>query len=199
MNDQEDQAVDRVMAGLRAAQPPDGIKQRVLQALRSRENAAARSRERRNGVRRHGWMTVAAAAIVAAGALLAVHGHVKMRSAGKRQSIAAALPASSIPEPAEIPLYAAIAKKKTSRAFRHAEMARSTGAAGGVREVSYPAPVEPLTAEEKALVQIAQHGNADAIAFLNPIVQAKREARKEREFKKFVDEPAAFPPVTESN
>ena len=189
MNDREDQAVDRVMAGLRAAQPPDGMEQRVLQALRSRENAAARSPKHRDGVGRRSWMAAAAAAIVAVGALLAMHGHETARSPAKRQSIAAAPPANSIPEAVEVRLPApAIARKRSSQAVGHVEMARSTRAGRGVREVSYPAPVQPLTAQEKALLQIAQHAGPAEIALLDPVVRAKQEALEDAKFEKFVNQ-----------
>ena len=52
---------------------------------------------------------------------------------------------------------------------------------------SYPAPREPLTAEEKALLQLARTGGPAELALLNPEVRARHDAQEAAAFEQFVN------------
>ena len=52
---------------------------------------------------------------------------------------------------------------------------------------SYPAPREPLTAEEKSLLQVARTGDSAELALLNPEVRAQHEAQEAVAFEQFVN------------
>jgi hypothetical protein len=63
---------------------------------------------------------------------------------------------------------------------------------------SHPAPVLPLTAQERALVRLAQTADPKLLASLTPETQAKLEAQEADDYNKFFAPPPA-PPMTDVN
>jgi hypothetical protein len=67
---------------------------------------------------------------------------------------------------------------------------------------SHPAPEMPLTAQERALVRLAQTADAKDVGTLDPDTEAKLEERDAAEFKRFfapLFTPPPTPPATETN
>jgi hypothetical protein len=190
LNEQENHAVDQVIAGLRAAQPSDGMEQRVLRALRADEIAAARERVRWSSHKRHAWLAVAARIPMAAGALLVVHTpHAGVSKVVTRLGTAR-LPVQHVSPLLQSrnasALVAGSRRPVQTHAIHRAEIARGARATGAMREVNFPTPPAPLTAQEKALLQIAEHPTPDEIALLDPVVRVKQQAQEEAQFNQFV-------------
>jgi hypothetical protein len=59
--------------------------------------------------------------------------------------------------------------------------------------VSFPAPPEPLTEQEKLLLQIAHRRDPQEMAMLNPAVQAQQQAAEAAEYEEFF-KPPPLPP-----
>jgi hypothetical protein len=53
---------------------------------------------------------------------------------------------------------------------------------------SHPAPVAPLTNEEKLLLRAVHTGDPQVMAMLDPEVRARQEAESDAEFQKFVEQ-----------
>ena len=81
---------------------------------------------------------------------------------------------------------ASAAPPKHLPVLHHVRSPRTPAAEGTVREVSYPAPPQPLTAQEKMLLEVAKNPTPDEIAMLDPVEQAKQAALDDARFEKFV-------------
>ncbi|HEY1808829.1 MAG TPA: hypothetical protein VGG42_09720, partial [Acidobacteriaceae bacterium] len=55
----------------------------------------------------------------------------------------------------------------------------------------HPAPPQPLTEQEKMLLRVAQVGNPQEMAMLNPEIRAKKEAQSDQEFQRFFERATA--------
>ena len=53
---------------------------------------------------------------------------------------------------------------------------------------SHPAPIEPLTQEEKLLLRAVHTGDPQVLAMLNPEVRARQEADSKAEFQQFIEQ-----------
>jgi hypothetical protein len=154
--------------------------------------AEAESSRRVPTWRRRLWMpagvALGAALTLAAGVLLFVstqHGTAPAASPVIAAiSEAAPLPAVEGAPPREALAVTATAKRLTVTHRLRAARASSSGIT--VRGVSYPAPPRPLTAQEKLLLQIAQHPTPAEIALLDPVERAKQAALEDAEFAKYV-------------
>jgi hypothetical protein len=58
---------------------------------------------------------------------------------------------------------------------------------------SHPAPVQPLTEQERALIQLAQNADPKLLAALSPETQARIEAQEADNYNKFFTPPTAPP------
>jgi hypothetical protein len=178
MRDERDDAVERVLHGLRVQAPPQGMEQRVL--VRLRERSAGQAWRRGLFARpRWVWMAACAAGMIAAGIWLSPHErripepeHAQLRA----QPMAARRTAERDMVP-RVALVRRLQRHPPRRAAGRWEMART---------VSYPAPPAPLTMQEKLLLQVAEHPTPDEIAMLDPVVREKQEAAEDAQFAKFV-------------
>jgi hypothetical protein len=184
IKEKNEEAVDRVLHGLSARSVPGHLQHRTLYMVQARL-AEAESRRRL-------WMpagvALGAALTLAAGVLLFVstqHGTAPAASPVIAAiSEAAPLPAVEGAPPREALAVTATAKRLTVTHRLRAARASSSGIT--VRGVSYPAPPRPLTAQEKLLLQIAQHPTPAEIALLDPVERAKQAALEDAEFAKYV-------------
>jgi hypothetical protein len=60
-----------------------------------------------------------------------------------------------------------------------------------MRAASHPAPPPPLTEQEKMLLRVAQVGDPQEMAMLNPEIRAKKEAQSDQEFQRFFERATA--------
>lgn len=188
-----DEAIERVLAGLRDAKPPAGMDQRILQAVR--DDAPAK----------RGWslvmpwhMSGMGRAIAAAGVVLvsslacwtALRNH---KPVSNRQTISASpvkpeVQATAVrPQPPlhARPILRVTEKANVRRARSVSEMASSPLYDMGAG--NHPAPEAPLTSQEKLLLRLAHKGDPVELAVLNPSLWAARDAEEKAEVKKFFE------------
>ncbi len=213
MIDRPEEAIEKVLAGLRDAEAPAGMERRILEAIEDRAIARSRSGWRRF---RPIWLVGSAGPVrgrflageVAFAGVLAV---VLAIPAIHRLEHAAPQPKSSAstgsPRPAAASgLIAKVARPQPPGASARAMVKTRVRRAGDVRDsdsvvfqevltASHPAPPMPLTEQEKLLLRIAHTGDPVELAMLNPEIRARREAQGEAEFQEFFPPP---PPIKET-
>jgi hypothetical protein len=155
-----DEFVDRVLKGLRTAEPPPGMEQRILRAMESPATPTAT------------WRVYAAIAVCVAMAAAWCIATIKVPPSAPRVHQSIANTAQTVAP------VAAPAKLRRVRAVRHAH-AESTQTA------SFPAPPLPLTDQEKLLLRLAHRRDADKEAALNPAIHAAQIAKANEQFQQF--------------
>jgi hypothetical protein len=191
------EAIDKVLAGLRDAEASPGFERRTLAAIEEQ------SRTRAAAAPQWAWR-IGMAGLVALVSFLAItaihrHGHLSTQakqhiisprplplagSAPDRQQVF--LPQNQPVAPFRRPASAAVA----ARNVRQIDTSEAADAAL-LREMhapSQPAPEVPLTDEEKLLLRAVHLGDPQVMAMLNPEVRARQEAESEAEFQRFVDQ-----------
>jgi hypothetical protein len=206
-----EEAIAKVLAGLRDAEAPDGMERRILKALEDKASAQSRSVWRRL---RPLWLvaptrpvaTMSLVCGIAFTGLFAVAlaipairrlGHTPAQSSP--QSKMSSAPAGSLPlETPETPETVAkgvrlpspgssarlIAKKNAgAKALRDSDSV----ALSEMHDASYPAPPMPLTEQEKLLLRIAHKRDPVELAMLDPVVRAARDAEEKADVTKFFE------------
>ncbi len=215
MIDRPEEAIEKMLAGLRDAEAPAGMERRILEAIEDRAIARSRSGWRRF---RPIWLVGSVGPVrgrflaggVAFAGVLAVVLAVLAIPAIHRLEHAAPQPKSSTspgsPRPAAASgLVAEVARPQPSGASARPMVKTRVRRAGDLRDsdsvafqevpASHPAPPMPLTEQEKLLLRIAHTGDPVELAMLNPEIRARREAQGEAEFKEFFPPP---PPIKET-
>jgi hypothetical protein len=183
-----DEAIGKVLAGLRDAEASSGLERRILAAIEERASV------RRVATPQWAW-SVALAGMTAAClffAITAIHRH-EHPSTQAQQHV---LPAESTGGTEETSLLPHEPIAPTRTPARTAVPARnvqpiSADEAVLLREMhapSHPAPVAPLTNEEKLLLRAVHTGDPQVMAMLDPEVRARQEAESDAEFQKFVEQ-----------
>jgi hypothetical protein len=182
-----DESIDRVMAGLREVEAPEGIERRVLAAIE--ERAAARA-----GYSWRMWpVGFAAAVVVVAAVVVSV-----MPGRVHRPGFAVV----KLPAVAHGPVPVALVQKRNTEVLRVAQndlrfhVSRRDEPAVEERVVSggIPAPPMPLTEQEKLLVRLAHRSDPQELTPLIAEDRERLEAEFDAEFQEFFAPPA---PVTE--
>jgi len=170
------EAIDRVLAGLRDVETPAGMERRLLAAME--ERAAVRV-----GWQWRRWSVGFAAAAVLMAAVLVSVAPRKVR----REVVAGVKQPLVVPAPAHV----AYVQRRNTEILRSAQndlrvhsearlepvTARRETLAGGI-----PAPPMPLTEQEKLLLEIARRGEPAQLTTLDPDLLAQREAASEAAF-----------------
>jgi len=192
-----DEAIDRVLAGLREAAAPEGMERRILEAVRERaavrEGAAASARQT--------WVwgiALAGAAALCAAIYLTGFGTGHKSAVAKGHTNAAQARAVAVQGSPRVPVGPARAGGTQARVER--VEAEDSLEVREMRAPSLPAPEMPLTEQERLLLRIAHQGDPELLAMLEPEVQAKLEADDVAEYQRFFSEPvkevAAKDPAT---
>jgi hypothetical protein len=174
-----DRTIERLLAGLRDAEPPGGIEHRILKALDGmevREVAASTSL----------WLPAMAlllgCAVILTAAVL-VHQH---RHAPADLGRSTNADVRKVTRPAFVTQKAPTGPQRTtSRASVRRPF--EAHASGEAQASSFPAPPLPLTEQEKLLLHLAHRGNADNMAILNPDVRAAQTAKATEQFQQFFE------------
>ncbi len=177
MNDSHDEAIDQALAALHAAEAPEGMEARILRRL----DAAAAPRPRALGWWYAGGLT-ALAAILLTMAVREFH----PISAPATVSSVQPKPAAHTSGSASVPASEAASPRRTAPAvaqtspgrpalqpLRSAFPRRTPNASDQTRQaratlLSFPAPAEPLTEQEKLLQRVARRGDQEDFDLLNP-------------------------------
>jgi hypothetical protein len=215
MTERSEDAIERVLAGLRDAETPAGMERRVLKALEERALVQAPLGWRR--FRPYWLMTpmrsvairyvacgVAFAGVVAVG--LVVHSISAVRRSGHgaaalqigtgpltpataEVAVRAAHPA--LREPRGAGVEAMVRLKKEGGANARSGEVGSDADSADLRKifaVSYPAPPMPLTEQERLLLRIAHRGNPVELAALELMPRPVQDGEEKRERQRFVDQ-----------
>jgi hypothetical protein len=202
MRDAE-RTIERLLAGLRDAEPPGGMEHRILEALDgmgAREAAASASLWRRP-LRPVLAMLLACAVIVMVAFTVQQGKHVPGQPHGMPgQALVPLKPKSGLNGAPNIvsslrvgqkPQRASVDQKVRSprRATSGVPVKRSQDApaVGETQAASFPAPPLPLTEQERLLLRLAHRGDSDDMAILNPDVRAAQTAKATEQFQQFFD------------
>jgi hypothetical protein len=173
-----EEAIERVLAGLRDVEAPAGMERRVLAAMEAR--AAARS----------GWrwglaLACGVAAVVVVGALM-------LRPARVRMERVAAVHA-----PVAVPVRVEKVQRRNTEILSFSQNDANVGGGRKVRrmevaeaakieqERGFPAPPMPLTEEEKLLLRVAHRMDPRELTPLNAEARERQEAEFDEEFMEF--------------
>jgi hypothetical protein len=194
-----DEAIERVLAGLRDAEAPAGIERRILEAVRD------------SAPRRRGWRlamprrlvgmrpyAIAVAGVVVVSSMVcwtALRDH--RAGNGSTGSKSRLVPAN--PSDPEVRVAAAraqqpwperpVVRRREKTNARRAGFVRDDESAAlhEMRAGNRPTPEAPLTEEEKLLLRIAHRGDPVEMAALNPLLWAVRDAEEKAEVKRFFE------------
>jgi hypothetical protein len=204
-HNQPDSAIDKTLAALNTAVPPEGLEGRIAARIAQRleQPAPATSHWR---TRFTGYTLTAAwwrgAAIGAATAMLAVavvlllqHKTPAPTHFAANAPATATIPVKVSGTPAAPCAHPAILRVRTPAAPA-SEIASSP--ATEVAAPSHPAPVLPLTAQERELVRLAKTTDPRVLAALNSETQARLEAENHAQFEKFFTPPPPPPPPADA-
>jgi hypothetical protein len=173
---QDDEMLERLLAGLGAPPVEDGFVQRVTRGVEAR-TAAAEPRTRGWGGAIWGFASVAAAVLLCVAAVHALRG----RDAAPRVRTMPVILPNSKPKGIDA---VAVQEARIERvnAPRRREVAARRHSPPAPALVSFPAPEAPLTEQEKLLLGIARSGNPEELATLSPEIRARQEAKQKAAF-----------------
>jgi hypothetical protein len=179
-----DDAIERVLTGLREAEAPIGMERRILEAMQDRVSV----RSARLPLWAWGGAFACTAAVCVAISMIYRIEQVPIQS-NLRPVSAGMLPiGSEAAVKSELPLLSQpIVGVKAN--VKRAKVARGKDSVT-LREMqtaSFPAPPMPLTDQEKLLLRVAHRGDPEELAMLNNEMRAKQEAEGKTEFQKFFE------------
>lgn len=200
MNNQPDDAIDKVLAALRDAAPPEGMESRITSRLEQHAHARPNSHWRALLAGQslaaawfRGAATGAAFALLAVAAILALR-HTPAPPPQQTALAPSAAHITPVSEPRTAPCPSPAVLRRTAPAAAHPTLLAQ--ARVDTTAPSLPAPALPLTPQERGLVQIARTGDPKTLAAINPETEAKLLAQQSAEFEKFFT-PAPAPQATE--
>jgi hypothetical protein len=209
-----DDAIERVLMGLRDAEAPAGMERRILAAIEDRALDTARAGARagwhlplwlvgvaRPSALRYAVMGCAAAGVIAL--VLTIPGRSRREQAPLKAKMGSVANGQSGPVVEE----SVIGSQQPASTARLARTARVANApegpvAGGneaddldavamseTRAASFPAPPMPLTEQERLLVRMLHRGDGVELAMLDSKMEALRDAEEKAEFQRFFARP----------
>jgi len=187
-----DEAIDRVLAGLREAAAPEGMERRILEAVRER----ATVREGAAAAARQPWVwgvALAGPATLCAAIYLTGIGTGHKHAVAKGHTNAAQARAVAV----QGSLRGTIRRTGGTQARAKRIEDEDSLEMREMRAPSLPAPEMPLTEQERLLLRIAHQGDPELLAMLEPEVQAKLEADDVAEYQRFFSEPVREPTTAE--
>jgi hypothetical protein len=195
-----DEAVERVLAGLRETETPAGMERRILESVR--DIAPRRSWWRPMMplllMERRRWaVAVAGVIVVSSMACWTVLREQRPGRENARTKRQVAPGSSTSPEVqvAAAKMQQPLAERpavrwKGKRNERRVRGVREDGSAVALHERSManlPAPEAPLTAEEKLLLRMAHRHDPVEMAAMNPLLWAARDAEEKSEVQRFFE------------
>jgi hypothetical protein len=204
MKDPEE-AIEKVLAGLRRTPAPIGMERRIMEALETRASGQSRwgwhrwplASLRPDATRFTKWSVGVSVVCVAVLTVTANHRLRHVDSPSRRTSSSVAtVPAVASTVAANssqaTPLRLDVRRVKATKPERKVSVwkARVDGeseslAVEEMRAASHPPPPMPLTEQEKLLLRIARKDDAVEVAELNPVVRAARIEEEKAEVQRF--------------
>ncbi len=169
-----DGTIERLLAGLRDADPPGGMERRILEALggmETRKMAASASL----------WLPAMALLLACAVILVAAIMVRQTRHAPADLGHSTSADVRPATRPELVTQKAATGPQRTTSRVvlrRPHEVPASA---------SFPAPPLPLTEQERMLLRLAHRGDAENMAMLNPDLRAAQTAKATEQFQQFFE------------
>ena len=204
-----EEAIEKVLAGLRDAEAPDGMERRILERLDEQTSMRSRVDWRRLRpiwlmmpgrplmVRSLTWGAALAGIFAIAVAVPAIRrlGHAPAQAPAPSKvnvgAVAAAAPATSavIATGSQVALSGASAHSMSKTKARRVVAVRDSDSAVAVetRAASFPAPPLPLTDQERLLLRIVHKRDPVELAELNPALRAARAEEDKRAVQRFFE------------
>jgi hypothetical protein len=184
-----DQTIERLLAGLRDAEPPAEMQRRILEAMRAHEAVAS-------DPLRHGRITpwllrpsvatsLAGAAALAAWLFVAVKVHQPWHAPADTTSYSTHATARQSTRQETVARETPIEPRRTAARVAARRARGGNVSAADETAASYPAPPLPLTEQERLLLRLAHRDDAENTAILNPNLQATQSAKATEQFQKF--------------
>jgi hypothetical protein len=176
--------IERLLAGLRDAEPKPGVERRILDAMQARKTVASIPFWKRLRPQTFPAFAIRlASALAITGALVAIALHQRWRvTADSTHSPTLAVrqesPVEAITQNAPVP-----GRRPASRV--RSKHSRTMTPKPDLRAASFPAPPLPLTEQEKLLLRLAHRRNPEDTALLNSAAQAAQSAKANDEFQQF--------------
>jgi hypothetical protein len=211
-----EEAIEKVLAGLRDAEAPEGMERRILDAL---ENGAAVRTESVWHRLLPLWLLAPAGAMTRvlvcgaalAGVVVVVFATSAIRHAGSSpaQSKKEVAPERLSPVPPSVgdaPSVAASSREgraglRVRSAVGETQLVQTVDSEDSVawsemRAASFPAPPMPLTEQERLLLRIAHKGDPVEVALLDPNQRNLQEMKEKAEYQSFFARHAIEQPIT---
>jgi hypothetical protein len=189
-----DEAIDRMLKGLRDAEAPQGMERRILEVVS--QSAPAHSRWTSVFLKAQPWAIAAAAAIVVSlAASLALHRNHQVDHAAatpKLHTSPAVTTAQTEVAATIIPQHKkslGVSLQTTTAPKTEAISDEDALAISEMLAPSKPAPPLPLTHQEKLLAEVVHHGAPEELATLRPDVRARQIEISKAEFHDFFEPP----------
>ena len=190
------EAIERVLAGLREVETPAGMERRVLARMEERTAArsGARPRPRMGYLPYEAWRPAMGWVWAGAVAAMVFAGTLMLRPARRpRERIAAAPVAQSVRVAEEqrrmpeiLPLREAQGQNDLhAGSVQQVPPVEVAVAEKAEEERGFPAPPMPLTEEEKLLLRVAHRVDPQELTPLNAEARARQEAEFDEEFMEF--------------
>jgi hypothetical protein len=202
-----EEAIERVLAGLRDVEAPDGMERRILDGLEARSAAQARSGWRRfmpmrlvmpRGRWELGWGPISRATL--AGVLVLAFAIPAMRRAGRAPvrsktdaagvKVAPTAPSVIATGNMERPSLGSGGRSRGTSDAPETGLVREAASDDSIalsetQAASFPAPPMPLTEQERLLLRLVHKVGPVEIATLDPRVRAMQDAEEKEEFQRF--------------
>ena len=197
-----DGTIERLLAGLRDAEPPGGMERRILEALDgmdAREEVTSASLWRRPFRPAFAVLLTCTVILMVAFTVeqhkhvpgqqlvpLKPHGTPGQASEGLNgaPNIFSSLRVGQKPQHAPADQRVG-SNGAASRQLPPVKHPHDAPAAGETQTASFPAPPLPLTEQERLLLRLAHRGDADNMAILNPDTRAAQTAKATEQFQRF--------------
>jgi len=190
-----DEAIDRLLTGLRNAEPPQGMERRVLEA------AQARVAER-NGwmdavlVRSRPWAVAAVGVVILS---LAASNALHKRGRIERTSVKTPIASRALTQAAQLeeapavgrPRREEVSLPRPSEAKPEVLSAEDALAVSEMNAPSRPAPPLPLTRQEELLAEAVHQAGPEELSSLRAEVRARQMELSKAEFHDFFEPPPA--------
>ena len=206
-----DDAIERVLTGLREVEAPVGMERRIVAAMEDRTSETARARDgwrwplRLVGVARPAVVRYVVIGCVAAGVIAVV---LTIPGRSRRQQVPLKAKMGSVGSGQRVPVVEepvmASERPSAARVMRAARVANEPEGpvVGGneagdfdavamseTRAASFPAPPMPLTEQERLLLRMVHRGEPVELAMLDPQMREMQDAKEKAEFQQFFAKP----------
>ena len=177
-----DGTIERLLMGLRDAEPPGGMERRILEALdgmEARETVTSASLWRLPFRPAIAMLLACTVILIVA---LTFHQHRHAPGDVRNRSTSTDVRPATRPE-LSTQKVSTVPRRTTSRIpVKHPHDASATGE---TQTASFPAPPLPLTEQERLLLRLAHRGGDDNMAILNPDTRAAQTAKATEQFQQF--------------